>query len=81
VIEAMPGDSLPEDAGKALQAFVAALPQGRGRLVLDFVSEDGIGAAQVALLALAEQPTAPKALARLFAGSGIGASWTAGMAP
>lgn len=81
VVNAMPSDSLPEEAAEALAAFVAALPQGRGRLVIDLASEPGIGAAQLGLLALAEDPTAPEALARLFAGSAIAASWTAGMFP
>ncbi len=81
LIDAMPGDSLPQDTAEALERFVAALPQGRGRLVLDFASEDGIGAARLGLLALAEDPMGPAALARVFAGSGIGASWTPGLTP
>ena len=81
VIAALPESSLPEDATEALEGFVAALPQGRGRLVLDFASEEGLGAAGLGLLALAEDPTGPKALARLFAGSRIGAVWTPGLAP
>ena len=81
VIAAMPGDSLPEETAQALAGFVAALPQGRGRLVLDFASEDGIGAAGLGLLVLAEDPTGPKALARLFAGTRVGAVWTPGLAP
>lgn len=80
-IAAMPGGSLPDPAAEALAAFVTALPQGRGRLVLDLASEAGIGAAQLGLLALAEDPTAPEALARLFQGVQIGAVWTPGMSP
>ena len=81
VVEALPEASLPEAAAEALAGFVAELPQGRGRLVLDFGSEVGIGAVQIGLLALADDPLSPEALARLFAGSVIGASWQPGLAP
>ncbi len=81
VIKAMPGESLPEEASTALQGFVAALPQGRGRLVLDLAAPTGIGAAQLGLLALAEDPTSAQALARLFSGTQITANWTPGLSP
>lgn len=80
-IAALPGASLPDDAAEALAGFVTALPQGRGRLVLDLAAEPGIGAVDLGLLALAEEPMAPEALARLFRGAQIGAVWTPGMAP
>jgi hypothetical protein len=80
-IAALPGDSLPDDAAEALAGFVTALPQGRGRLVLDLGAEPGIGAVELGLLALAEDPMAPEALARLFRGVQVGAGWTPGMAP
>ncbi len=81
VVEAVPEGSLPEADAEALAGFIAALPQGRGRLVLDIGSETGIGAAQLGLLALAKDPSGPEALARLFAGAQIGASWTPGLRP
>ena len=80
-IAAMPGGSLPDDAAEALAGFVTALPQGRGRLVLDLGAEPGIGAVELGLLALTEDPMAPEALARLFRGVQVGAGWTPGMAP
>lgn len=81
VVRAMPTGSLAAGAAEALDRLVGALPQGRGRLVLDFASEAGIGAAQLGLLALAENPASPEALARLFAGSRISADWAPGLAP
>ena len=79
VVDATPESSLPEADAEALAAFIAALPQGRGRLVLDFASDAGIGAAQLGLLALADDPTSPEALARLFDGARISAGWAPGI--
>lgn len=79
VADAVPESSLPEADAEALAAFIAALPQGRGRLVLDFASETGIGAAKLGLLALADDPTSPEALARLFDGARISAGWAPGI--
>lgn len=78
-VDDFPRDSLPDADGEALERFIAALPQGRGRLVLDFASEAGIGAAQLGLLALSDDPASPKALARLFDGARISASWAPGL--
>ena len=79
VVDAMPESSLPEADAEALTSFIAALPQGRGRLVLDFASDAGIGAAQLGLLALSDDPTSPEALARLFDGARINAGWAPGI--
>jgi hypothetical protein len=73
---AMPVGTLPEGALEAVEGFIAALPQGRGQLVLELGSDKGIG-----LLALADDPTGPAALQRLFAGTTIRVSWTAGLVP
>ena len=81
LVEAVPQGSLPEDSAKALTAFIAALPQGRGQLVLMFGSESGIGAAQLGLLALSDDPSGPEALARLFGGVDVAAGWQPGLAP
>lgn len=81
VIEGIPAGSLSEADAEALAAFIAALPQGRGRLVLEFGSEAGIGASQLGLLALAEDPVGPEALARFLAGARISASWEPGLQP
>ena len=79
VTEAMPDGNLPEADAEALAAFIAALPQGRGRLVLDFASDAGIGAAQLGLLALSDDPTSPEVLARLFDEARISALWEPGL--
>ncbi len=81
LVDAVPQDSLPDESAKALTAFIAALPQGRGRLVLMAGSESGIGAAQLGMLALAKDPKGPEALARLFAGVDVAADWQPGIAP
>ena len=77
----LPGTSLPDDAAEALAGFVTALPQGRGRLVLDLGSEAGIGAAELGLLALAKDPSGAEALARFLAGARISAQWVPGLSP
>jgi hypothetical protein len=81
VLEAVPESSLSEDAATALGRFILALPQGRGRVVLGVASDAGIGAAQLGVLALADNPAGPDALARFFAGTRISISWTPGLAP
>lgn len=79
VVDAMPESSLPEADAEALAAFIAALPQGRGRLALDFASEAGIGAAQLGLLALSDAPAGPEALTRLLGGARVSAGWAPGI--
>jgi hypothetical protein len=81
LIAALPADSLPDDGRTALDAFVAALPQGRGRLVLDLASDNGIGAAQLGLVALSDDPTGAATLERVFAATKVTARWTPGLAP
>jgi hypothetical protein len=81
LVGAVPESSLPEDSADALSAFIAALPQGRGRLTLILESGAGIGMAQLGLLALSDDPLGPQALARLFADVAVGADWAPGIAP
>lgn len=81
VVHSIPEGSLPEADSEALEGFVAALPQGRGRLVLDFGSETGIGAAQLGLLALSDDPAGPEALGRLLADAVLRVDWQPGLAP
>jgi hypothetical protein len=81
IVAALPAAALDEDSREALQAMVAALPQGRGKLTLSFASEDGVGAARVAVAALAGDPLSAKALAALFEGATITANWQPGLAP
>ena len=81
VVKAVPDASLPDDAADALARFIAALPQGRGRLVLDLAAEAGIGAVELGLLALSDDPAGPEALGRLMAGTVLTADWQPGLAP
>jgi hypothetical protein len=78
IVGNLPDEILFEDAAKELARFLRALPQGRGRLVLSLTS-DGIGAAELGLLALADDPTGPEALARLLAGSVLTVDWLPGL--
>lgn len=69
------------DGQVRLEAMLDALPQGRGRLRLAFRSTEGIGAAQVGIAALSDDPLGPEALARLFGGAQVTVDWTPGIAP
>ena len=82
----MLGDNLPEtlfgENGRSeLAALLAALPHGRGRLHLAFAAEPGIGAAQVAVLALSGDPASPEALGRFLDGARLELDWTPGLSP
>jgi hypothetical protein len=81
LVAAVPESSLTEGAADALDDVILAVPQGRGRLIVDIRSEGGIGAAQAGLLALADDPASPKSLGRFFEGALISASWTPGLSP
>jgi hypothetical protein len=78
---ALPTGNLAGDAPDELEQLIAALPQGRGWLSVAFVSEGGIGAAQLGLAALSENPMSRDALAQLLAGSVIKVDWQPGLAP
>ena len=80
-VSAVPGTSLGETDAKAVEAVIQALPQGRGRVSVDVASDSGIGAAQLAVLAMADDPTGPEALARFFKGTRVSVAWTPGLAP
>lgn len=81
LVEAMPAGSLLDGMPEGVEAFIAALPQGRGRLLVMAGSDDGFGLAQLGLLALADDPTGSEALARVFKGTRISVAWTPGLAP
>jgi hypothetical protein len=81
LVAAMPEASLQDADAKVLEGFIRAMPQHRGRLVVNVRSDDGIGAAELGLLALAKDPTGPEALARFFAGTSLSVTWTPGFAP
>lgn len=78
---ALPEAAVPEAAREGLRAAIRALPQGRGRLVVDLVSDRGIGAADLGMLALARDPAGPEALARFLAGSRLDIDWQPGIVP
>lgn len=79
VKDALPAGLVPEESDKALEAVIDALPQGRGRLRLSFASDTGIGAAQLGVLALSDNPAGPDALARFFAGAKLTVDWQPGL--
>lgn len=81
LVGALPEAVLGEPGRTALEATVRALPQGRGRLVAELVSDRGIGAADLGLLALSRDPAGPDALARLLVGSGLEIDWQPGIVP
>lgn len=79
IAEALPPGLTDDASDKALADLIEALPQGRGRMTLGFASDTGIGAAQLGLLALAEDPAGPDALARLFSGAQVTLDWQPGL--
>jgi hypothetical protein len=81
IVAAMPEGSLLDGMPEGVAGFIAALPQGRGRLLLMAGSDKGIGAAEIGLLALSKDPTGSNALARFFAGTRVSVAWTAGLNP
>jgi hypothetical protein len=80
IVDLLPPASLDDASRKALAAAIRALPQGRGKLVLTLASEDGIGAARLGMAALQGDPLSPKAMAALFDGATLTATWTPGLA-
>lgn len=81
VVAALPEAALSDDSRAALVDLVADLPQGRGKLRLSLSSQDGIGAARIAVAALSGDPFGPEALAALFKDARINAVWEPGLAP
>jgi hypothetical protein len=79
--DSLPGTLFAADARAEIEQLVAALPQGRGRLRLSLTSEDGIGAARVAVAALSRDPLGPDAMARIFDESHLQIDWQPGLAP
>ncbi len=81
IVEALPQGSLVGPSREELAQLIRDLPQGPGRLVLDLVSQEGIGAVQIGLLALRDDPEGPEALADLLAGTTLSIDWQPGLAP
>jgi hypothetical protein len=78
---ALPASIFAEDAQEELAQLVAALPHGRGRLSFGLLSDAGIGAAQVAMAALSDDPMGPKSIGRVLAGSHLTVDWQPGLTP
>ena len=81
LVDALPGRALDDPSREALAAGIGALPQGRGKLTLTFVSQDGIGAARLAVATLSGDLLAPEGLAALLDGATVTATWQPGLAP
>jgi hypothetical protein len=79
--EGLPDASLSEGSAEALQALIGDLPEGRGRLELRLGAPQGIGAASVARLALADDPSSPEALGRFLEGVSLSVDWRPGLQP
>jgi hypothetical protein len=77
--ENLPAGALVGDTPDEVKKLVEALPQGRGRLDLDFRPEVGIGAGRLAIVALSDEPTGPAALGRLFADTSLRIDWQPGL--
>jgi hypothetical protein len=81
IVMNLPESLFQEDGKDRLEDVLDALPQGRGRLWVEFRSAEGIGAAQVGIAALSGDPLGPEALARLFGGAHLSLDWQPGLAP
>ena len=81
IVRNLPASLFPGDGQEVLDTTLEALPQGRGRLRLEFRAPEGIGAAQVAIAAFSGDPLGPEALARLFGGAQVVVDWQPGIAP
>lgn len=74
----LPEALFQDDGRDRLADLLDALPQGRGRLRLELLSAEGLGAARLAIAALSDDPLGPEALARLFSGAGVTVDWQPG---
>lgn len=79
LVSALPEGLIAGEGGKELMQLIDALPQGRGRLVVEFRGD--IGAADLGLAVLSDDPLGPKTLARLFQGAEVSVDWQPGIAP
>jgi hypothetical protein len=81
IADALPADSLFGGSLDEVKHLIRDLPHGRGRLAVRMWSSTGIGAVQLALLGLADDPTGPEALGRLFAETALAVDWQPGLQP
>ncbi|MCU0827256.1 MAG: hypothetical protein MUE52_07575 [Tabrizicola sp.] len=75
----LPASLVADDSRKELGQLIHALPHGRGTLAVEFRSEGGLGAAQIGLAALADDPMGSQALAWLFSGAQLSVDWEPGL--
>ena len=81
IVGNLPVAMFPGEGLDRLEAVIDALPQGRGRLRVEFRFGGGIGLAEVGVAALSDDPLGPEALARLFRGAEVTVDWQPGIAP
>ncbi len=81
IAEALPPGSFSGGSLDEVKQLFRDLPLGRGRLVVRMASPDGIGAVQLAFLALADDPSGPKALGQFLAGTSLSVDWQPGLQP
>lgn len=81
LIDALPAKFLSDESRRALSGMVASLPEARGVLQLSFASEEGIGAADLLLAGMADEPLGEDSLGKLLATSGLEADWSPGLQP
>ncbi len=79
-VDALPDAAFDGASKSALRNWIAAMPQPAGKLAIALRAEAGIGALQVALAALQADPTSEAALAALFDGATVRATWQPGAA-
>ena len=79
LVAALPAERMEGESADEIEKLISAMPQGRGRLTLNFFSERGIGATELALYAMSEDPKSPSALARLLANSTVKVDWQPGL--
>jgi hypothetical protein len=81
VADALPPSRFVGGSLEELEQLIQDLPQGRGRMAFGLTSSQGIGAVSLGLLAMADDPTGPDALADLLADSLVTVDWQPGLAP
>ena len=81
LIGALPATFLEDESRRALSGMAASLPEARGVLQLSFASEQGIGAADLLLAGMADEPLGEASLGKLFASSRLEADWSPGIQP
>jgi hypothetical protein len=79
-VDVLPDAAFDGPSKSALRDWVEALPQPAGKLVIALRAEVGIGAVQVALAAMTDNPTSAAALEAVFSGATVRVDWQPGAA-